>query len=184
MTKERTLISQQGWQPSSPMTNTTRNVSFWKAPDRDVIKINTNGSFIVASKAGFGVIARDCTGKVITANYGSSRVQSTIQAEVVTILKGLELLPFLSASRFILEIDYTILIVAISSGKFSLAHDAQFLVQDIVNLTRNRNISFSFQNREGNGVAHMLAKERSIEFKFVIVCLSKVDPRPGKLRLI
>ncbi|KAG6502369.1 hypothetical protein ZIOFF_042261 [Zingiber officinale] len=69
----------------------TISVVHWRRPDLGIFKINTNDCSKGNSGTSYGVIIRDHGGQVIMVKHGIIGVGSNVRAELVAILKGLEL---------------------------------------------------------------------------------------------
>jgi hypothetical protein len=89
----------------------------WTAPEKDWVKVNTDGSFDGSLGRGAGAaVLRDHYGKVLAARaswYGP--ILDALVAEAVAARDGLELAAQLGLMKVILEIDSAVLVAALTS---------------------------------------------------------------------
>ncbi|XP_074373951.1 uncharacterized protein LOC141714325 [Apium graveolens] len=142
-----------------PTKNDKQSSSKWLAPPISVTKINMDASLAIEGWIGIGVVARDFTGSVIFAAtkriraYWSSEVAEAKAIDIAVRLGrkyGLE--------EVILESDCKNLVNRLSKGVTYLS-DLDYVLDDIlVTSTSFKSISWSHVKRDGNSVAHHLAR--------------------------
>ncbi|KAK9989613.1 hypothetical protein SO802_029852 [Lithocarpus litseifolius] len=132
----------------------------WLAPPNESFKINFDGAvFKDKDRAGIGVIIRDSRGLVMgSMSQVVPLPQTIVELEALAALKALEFAADLGLFNVILEGDSEILINALMDNSLSLASFG-LLIQDIKAYAEFfQCISFSHVRREGNIVAHNLAR--------------------------
>ncbi|KAL0004760.1 hypothetical protein SO802_012321 [Lithocarpus litseifolius] len=132
----------------------------WFAPPNESFKINFDGAvFKDKDRAGIGVIIRDSRGLVMgSMSQVVPLPQTIVELEALAALKALEFAADLGLFNVILEGDSEILINALMDNSLSLASFG-LLIQDIKAYAEFfQCISFSHIRREGNIVAHNLAR--------------------------
>lgn len=136
-----------------------RSPKVWVAPPEGVIKINADASLAVDGWVGLGIVARDNTGSVIFA--GTRRMRAHWPPDIVEA-KALAMAARLGAKYgvkdIIIESDCQVLIKRLTKGATYFS-DLDSVLSDIMALCVNFNsVNWSHVKREGNFVAHHLAK--------------------------
>ncbi|KAE8807831.1 retrotransposon unclassified [Hordeum vulgare] len=91
----------------------------WRPPPDDMIKINTDGSFVPGQEgSGWGVIARDAAGEVIAARAGrQDHVQDAFALEVYALAHAISLAADLGLVRVTFETDSSLLLEAMDLAR-------------------------------------------------------------------
>ncbi|KAL5854464.1 hypothetical protein ACOSQ4_004266 [Xanthoceras sorbifolium] len=135
-------------------------VERWLAPSPGWVKINSDVAVDVRGRRlGFGVVIRDCTGKVLVS-YTSLLLGlfSSDIGEALAILLGLRLAIDMGLSTVCVESDAAPVVKQLSSRVISCS-DIGLILDDILSLVVNfADLSFSSVRRSANIVAHGLAK--------------------------
>ncbi|KAK8713760.1 hypothetical protein V6N13_148970 [Hibiscus sabdariffa] len=132
----------------------------WFPPDNDIIKFNFDASFNAESKSSIsGIVARDCQGFIVAActcpHFG---IGDEFIAEVVACDKAVTFALELGFRSVQIEGDSLSVIKKLSSAMTDKSVISPILV-DIKALSKAFDIiTFSFLSREGNAVAHELAR--------------------------
>ncbi|KAL5783740.1 hypothetical protein ACOSP7_008769 [Xanthoceras sorbifolium] len=135
-------------------------VERWLAPSPGWVKINSDVAVDVRGRRlGFGVVIRDCTGKVLVS-YTSLLLGlfSSDIGEALAILLGLRLAIDMGLSTVCVESDAASVVKQLSSRVTSCS-DIGLILDDILSLVVNfADLSFLSVRRSANIVAHGLAK--------------------------
>ncbi|KAH7566475.1 hypothetical protein JRO89_XS08G0169600 [Xanthoceras sorbifolium] len=135
-------------------------VERWLAPNPGWVKINADVAVDVRGRRlGFGVVLRDCTGKVLVS-YTSLLLGlfSSDIGEALAILLGLHLAIDMGLSTVCVESDAASVVKQLSSRVTSCS-DIGLILDYILSLVVNfADLSFSSVRRCANKVAHGLAK--------------------------
>ena len=142
-----------------PKTPSHPKAPKWLAPPPNWVKVNLDGAtFGISSSAGLGAIIRNDMGLVMAAFTQPIPLPTSV--EMVEVLAARGALCFakdLSSNKVILEGDSEIIIKALksSSPSSSFGH----IIKDIMVLSSSiRNVLFSHTRRQGNRVAHEMAR--------------------------
>ncbi|XP_021749725.1 uncharacterized protein LOC110715453 [Chenopodium quinoa] len=140
--------------PNEPAGRTT-----WMPPPSSVVKINVDASISDEGCVGLGVIARDSRGRVLFSIVSRVRARwEPLIAESKAALFGLRKVRDQGYNDVILEADCLQLVSKIKKNTFSLA-SVDCVLEDIIAVSSNfSSIFWSHVKREGNFVAHHLAK--------------------------
>lgn len=131
----------------------------WKPPVTGVYKINTDAAMFKDVGVGLGGVVRDSVGEVVVSTC--ERVEGAMDvalAEALAVRHGLQIAIEAGFSSLVLEMDNFTVYSKLQRRKQeastlgSILHDIHRLANQCFN------VSFSFVKREGNGVAHALAK--------------------------
>ncbi|KAK8576343.1 hypothetical protein V6N13_090816 [Hibiscus sabdariffa] len=134
----------------------------WFPPDGDIIKFNFDASFNAESKSSIsGIVARDCQGFIVAAcTCPHSGIGDAFIAEAVACDKAVSFALELGFRSVQIEGDSLSLIKKLSSAMADKSVISPILL-DIKALSKAFDIiTFSFVSREGNKVAHELARAR------------------------
>ena len=142
------------------VTNSNIEGSRWSSPQDGLVKINFDGAvFSESNQSGVGVVIRDNNGAVL-ASY-SEKIHQTYKPDEVEVLATLKAVTFARESGFrnvILEGDSLRLITALKSTEGSLS-PTSLLVDDVKRVAISfEQLLYSHVKRNGNRVAHSLAK--------------------------
>ena len=146
-------------QPPSPPARPHRRTR-WKPPPADIFKINFDGAIFAEDNcSGVGVVVRDRNGLVIAAM--SEKIPQLLQPseiEAMAATRALEFASEVGISEAILESDSLLVIKALATKDIGLA-PYSLLIQDAYRCAQAFSLlSYSHTKREGNRVAHDLAK--------------------------
>lgn len=150
--------------------------SKWTAPLENAYKINADGAIFKGRGVGMGGVTRDGVGDVVasTCAFLSGSFEVAV-VEAMAVRHALKTSMEAGFSEFVVEMDNMEVYQKLkkcSSEPTVLGR----ILGDIHKLARMcRKVSFSFVKREGNGVAHLLAK-LSCNFDGVRVWLEDVPP--------
>ena len=132
----------------------------WKVPPTEFYKINFDGAmFKEEDRAGIGVIIRDSQGLVLASMSQVIPLPLTVvELETLAAAKALEFASDLSLGKVILEGDSETIINSLNDNSPSLAPFG-LPIQEVKNYANLfQCISFLHVCREGNNVAHNLAR--------------------------
>lgn len=134
-------------------------------PPRDVLKLNSDGSYFPNEKAGScGFLIRDCHGDFIRAGRGRiNNLLNTFQAELIACLQAVQAAADLWIGRLILETDAQEVVKALNSSLYDDSV-AGHLVKEIKIPSSLNFIHFQclFASRVCNVAAHELVKFGSV----------------------
>ena len=145
--------------PPTPPSRPHRRTR-WKPPPVDIFKINFDGAvFAEENCSGVGVIVRDREGLAIaTMSEKIPQLLQPTEIEAMATTKALEFAREVGISEAILEGDSLLVIKALATKDIGLAPFG-LLIQDAYRFTEAFSLlSYSHTKREGNQVAHDLAK--------------------------
>ncbi|KAI0502532.1 hypothetical protein KFK09_017485 [Dendrobium nobile] len=128
----------------------------WLKPKAPAIKLNSDGS-VDNYSAGFGGIIRDSFGKVIVAFAGPLPPCMVIYAELMGLLKGLNICIKRGFIYVEIEVDALNVIQIINSTHISYPQFF-YLIREIKSALSNLNFTLAHLLREGNACADALAK--------------------------
>ncbi|XP_048493657.1 uncharacterized protein LOC125494128 [Beta vulgaris subsp. vulgaris] len=157
--------------------------NLWKAPPAGCIKVNSDAAIFKDNSIGLGGVARDNEGDVVMATCRKWRGNFDVEvAEAIGMRHALKIAREAGFKVLILETDNFQLYHQLTSRK---APSSSFgnVVNDILVMSRAcDSVSFSFVKREGNRVAHNLAKgsENVVE---ELVWLEDYPPEVGRVVL-
>lgn len=144
---------------SRPRTCIVASSNIWNAPALGVVKINSDASLSEEGWVGMGAIARDSTGSVIFSAV--KRVKAWWPPEIAeakAILLAVSWARRQGLKKVVFESDAQILISRLSRAAIYLS-DLDAILSDILFLVKDFDFaSFSHVKRDGNYVAHHLAK--------------------------
>nr|POF03373.1 putative ribonuclease h protein [Quercus suber] len=145
---------------TSPNPPPVRSPTKWKPPPSAWVKSNFDGAvFMERAEAGLGSIIRNDCGLVMAASTQIIPLPTTVEmVEVLAARRALIFAKELGFDQVILEGDYEIAIKAMKSDDYSAAAFGH-IVFDIKALsTQFRCVIFQHTRRQGNMVAHSLAR--------------------------
>ena len=161
--------------PSSPSRPRMR--TRWKPPPLDVFKINFDGAvFVEENCSGVGVIIRNREGLVLAAMTEKiPQLLKPIEIEARAATRALEFAREVGISAAVLEGDSLLVIKALETKDVGLAPFG-LLIQDAYNFIPAFSLlSYSHTKREGNLVAHDLAK-LAVTIPNCVVWMEDVPP--------
>ncbi|KAG6469541.1 hypothetical protein ZIOFF_070470 [Zingiber officinale] len=130
----------------------------WRRPDDGCFKLNTDGSSRGnPGESSYGAIVRDHSGQVVVARQGVLGEGSNIRAELMAILRGLELCVDRQLSPIWLESDSLVALHIIRSSGISWEFREEIL--RIRRLVRQYGVRCTHIYREGNAAADFLANQ-------------------------
>ncbi|KAG6469540.1 hypothetical protein ZIOFF_070469 [Zingiber officinale] len=130
----------------------------WRRPDDGWFKLNTDGcSRGNPGESSYGAIVRDHSGQVVVARQGVLGEGSNIRAELMAILRGLELCVDRQLSPIWLESDSLVALHIIRSSGISWEFREEIL--RIRRLVRQHGVRCTHIYREGNAAADFLANQ-------------------------
>ena len=150
----------------------------WVPPPRDLVKINFDGAvFASENKAGIGVVLRNSSSLVIASwSQILPQAYSVEEIEALAAAKALSFAAEIGVSRAVLEGDSLVVIKALSDESVSLAPFG-LLVEDVKVLFQCfSQLLYSHTKREGNSVAHSLARY-AIDIPNFSVWMEDVPPQ-------
>ncbi|XP_042974894.1 uncharacterized protein LOC122306534 [Carya illinoinensis] len=132
----------------------------WKPPPEGSLKINIDGAiFDDFNKAGVGVVLRDQAGRVLVAcSKSEPAVPNPEIIEATAMLRGLQFGLQWGTSKVLMETDCLFLVKALNSHSENLTEFAYVLAEIKRLMLYFQEISFVHVSRQGNNVAHCLAK--------------------------
>ena len=132
----------------------------WKPPDQGCYKINYDGAvFTQQRKAGLGAVIRDEKGEVVASMTQLAPLPTTVaQVEALAARRAMEFALELGLNRVTLEGDSEVICKELQDQRPSLALHGHIL-QDVKYLAGAfQSVKFSQIRRQGNNVAHALAR--------------------------
>ncbi|GKV17684.1 hypothetical protein SLEP1_g28153 [Rubroshorea leprosula] len=133
----------------------------WSPPDMSHVKINTDGATLGQQQNfGMGVVAHDHAGNVVAAMAcKGQRAVATEIVEACSLHKALQWARGLSFDRIILESNCANIVTAMQNDSPSMHSTLGLIIFDSKMLmTSFLSCRFQHIRREGNSVAHELAK--------------------------
>ena len=162
-------------QPSN--RTATPTVQKWKPPEHGLVKVNCDGArFAEENRAGIGVVIRNSKGLVLgSLSKLVPQAYGPLEIEVMAVATALVFASNLGFQRAIFETDLLVLVKALREGMEF--HSAVGLVLDEIRHTVNffNDLHYSHVKREGNIVAHKLARH-AICVLDVVVWMEDVPP--------
>nr|XP_023870614.1 uncharacterized protein LOC111983184 [Quercus suber]POE88579.1 putative ribonuclease h protein [Quercus suber] len=132
----------------------------WLPPPKDWVNVNFNGAiFQKENLAGLGYIVQNDEGLVMAAFTQIIPLPTSVEmVEVLAACSAIGFAKELSLSQVILEGDSDTIIRALFSGGFD-SSSFEHIIRDIKLLSSVfQNLSFNHTRRQGNRVAHRLAR--------------------------
>jgi ribonuclease HI len=134
-----------------------RNIK-WQPPRDDMLKLNTDGSFVHPQEAGIGMILRDHHGQVIVAASKSlPHCADATEVELAAIEEGMALAMNWTQMNFMIESDCSEALYLIKNTTPNTSMYAS-RIQVIREFLRERAITLAKAYREANTASHALAK--------------------------
>ncbi|KAK9998404.1 hypothetical protein SO802_018007 [Lithocarpus litseifolius] len=134
--------------------------SRWKPPPVNLVKINFDGAvFAKENKSGIGVVVRDENGLVLgSCSKRLTQAYSAVEVEAMAAATALDFTSEMGVRRAILEGDSLAIIKALREGEQPLSPTGLLLEDVRMFSQRFEKLLYSRTKREGNFVAHSLAK--------------------------
>ena len=162
--------------PGAPRQHHRKHMK-WKPLATDLLKVNYDGAiFQDQGRAGIGMVIRNSEGAVMASLSQQIPLPTTVaQVEAMVARRAVEFVVELGVTRAIIEGDSETICNELSNPSPSLALHG-LLIKDAQQLaTAVTDISFSHVCRQGNMVAHSLAR-RAILNQNLIVWMEEVPP--------
>ncbi|XP_009792463.1 uncharacterized protein [Nicotiana sylvestris] len=135
----------------------------WNKLPTNTIKLNINGAFFKATlEAGLGGVFRNKDGDWIFRYCRSAYASSVMHCELMALHEGLNIAKHLDLCNIEIEIDSTDSILMLNENNPNLSNlilECRLLVYQLKHPILRHNF------REGNEIAHLLAKEALKNFK-------------------
>ncbi|XP_050259682.1 uncharacterized protein LOC126704699 [Quercus robur] len=153
---------------SAPSPTLTRSLTKWEPPPLDWVKINFDGAtFQAKDVAGLGAIIRNDHGLVMAALTQVVPLPTSVEmVEVLAARRALSFAQELGFDHIILEGDSDTAIRAMKNESFSSASFGHILADIKVLSSHFRHLAFRHTRRQGNKVAHSLARAACNFFPF------------------
>ncbi|KAL2927000.1 hypothetical protein RDABS01_000047 [Bienertia sinuspersici] len=144
---------------SSTVHQVSSNSKVWQPPPCDIVKLNVDASIDEAGWVGFGVVARTHEGKVVFAATRRNKARWTPEvAEAKALVYAVKLGRDFGITKAMVESDCLTIISRLSKGATHLT-ELDTVLGDILQLSSSfACMTWSHINREGNYVAHHLAR--------------------------
>ena len=155
---------------SRPTSKKLPKKIIWKPPDPGTLKTNFDGSvFEDLGAAGIGVMVRNSSGTIVAALFEIVPCPSSVLAlETIAARRAVLFLQELNLHGSILEGDSESSISAIKNQFFNHP-DVGHIIKDIMSLVGSfQYYSFSHTRRQGNALAHVLARRARLSFPISI----------------
>ncbi|XP_050248676.1 uncharacterized protein LOC126695926 [Quercus robur] len=149
----------------------------WSPPLGEGYKTNYDGAvFEEAGEARIGVVVRNGNGEVLAALSEKIPYPGTVElVEILAARRAVQFIVELGMAQSIFEGDSKIVYKALKSGDVGHSSIGQY-VKDIMSIPGSiRTFSFSHIRRQGNCVAHALAKRARFTFP-LLVWMEHVSP--------
>ncbi|KAG8503159.1 hypothetical protein CXB51_000961 [Gossypium anomalum] len=141
-----------------PMIRPTPECKGWKKPPNDFIKINVDAA-VSKGNVGYGAIARDADGFVLTWCYGfATKDIEAALAELEMLTMGLNLASKLNASKIIIESDSAILINKVKKRDHDVTILGRCMQKEWEVFRSFKMVHFNWINRSSNEVVDLLCK--------------------------
>ncbi|KAL4325602.1 hypothetical protein GQ457_11G004690 [Hibiscus cannabinus] len=145
------------------LISSTQN-SLWQAPDPPLVKANFDASFSSVDRASWsGVVVRNSIGEIMGAcRRFSPYVASAFMAEAYAALHAIDLLVDLGFDSAVIEGDSLTIIKKLQASSSDLSELSAIIFEVQAKAKTLRNCSFNFTSRASNQVAHIIAKDFSL----------------------
>ncbi|KAJ8439190.1 hypothetical protein Cgig2_003403 [Carnegiea gigantea] len=128
-------------------------VGRWRPLVVDTYKLNTDAALLTDRGIGLGIIIRDHMGDIMVQSHFSVEM-----AEALAICSGMEIAKDSGFRSIEVESDSLSIIIKIRTSDIP-HNEVGLLIEDIVNMSKDfSHCSFHFVKRDGDRVAHVLAK--------------------------
>lgn len=140
------------------------NAVWSPAPDNSV-KINVDAAlFKLQKSAGLGLVARDHNGNIVAwLSQNSSAFGASEVAETVAVVEGLKLALEFGWSNILIEGDNITVMKSFQNSEDCLSSAGVYVQEGLMLLDSFSYVDFLHIRREGNVIAHGLAKEISVD---------------------
>ncbi|XP_021839141.1 uncharacterized protein [Spinacia oleracea] len=144
---------------SRPACSVPRSANTWVAPPKGVIKLNVDVSLATEGWIGIGVVARDWMGKVQFAACRRCRAHWPVEiAEAKAVANAVKLGRRYGLEDVIIETDCQSVVSRLSKNAIYFS-DLDTILGDISEISSSfKSISWSHVRRDGNAVAHQIAR--------------------------
>ncbi|KAJ1408301.1 Ribonuclease H-like superfamily [Sesbania bispinosa] len=146
-------------QPNNPTQHARGVSSHWKIPPPSAIKCNSDAAWSKSRPVGaVVVIARDCCGKLLSSLAKKIQAPNPLIAEALAMREAITAAYNFNWSKVVFESDCQILVEACRRER-SVAQ-IKLIVEDILTVASGfTHCGFTWVQRQGNSVAHKVAKE-------------------------
>ncbi|XP_050222577.1 uncharacterized protein LOC126672667 [Mercurialis annua] len=131
----------------------------WEAPPVNVVKINSDATLVIQKNLSVAAaVCRDYAGKVVKC--GVKILHGIVDVEVAEthgILLGMQLMEDFQGRQIVVESDALNVIHRLQQPGVAIDH-TQLIVEDCLDLAKDREVVFRHIQRNGNVVSHALAK--------------------------
>lgn len=169
---EYELAAELGKVPSAKPHHTKK----WKAPEEGRYKVNTDAALFPDRGVGLGGVVRDSSGEVVAATclnvVGEMEV---VMAEALAVRHGLKIAMEAGFTNLVLEMDNLSVFSKLKKHSSEATPLGSILSDIHVLASLSHSVCFAFVKREGNGVAHVLAR-LSCNFEGLRVWLEEYPP--------
>lgn len=157
-------VLKEAWQSGSAVRDGILEKASWQPPSRGKVKINCDAGFVGEGVVSFGFVIRDENGDVLVAATHQERAMWEANiAEAKAINYALRLALSEGFDEVEVETDCLQVVHILQMKKTSLSA-LSLVVNDALRTSELfRSISWNHVKRNGNVVAHLLAKHRPIE---------------------
>jgi ribonuclease HI len=141
-----------------PASDTNSHNISWNPPTRGTLKINVD-AHISDGRCFSGMILRRCDGSAVeAATRMHHHVRDALECEALGLNDALDMVERYSACNVVFELDNQVLVRAVQRKNLIRKHWGSVVTRCVDFLTRNPNSSIMWVNRNGNRVAHTLAR--------------------------
>ena len=165
LTKDLKQAAQECWdeiRATNPMPNPIRPqpIPKWTAPLPDIYKINYDGAISSAdNKSRVGVVIRDCKGEVIASLIQQlEQAYQPVEVEAIAACRAVEFGSEIGVNCAIMEGDSKVIVKALRNKDNGLLSFAPLINDVSLFSSLYSELSYSHIRRDGNKVAHSLAK--------------------------
>ena len=163
--------------PAKPATMPRQRMK-WKPPDARSFKINFDGTiFKQENKSGIGVVIRDHTGAV-TASLAQTIAPALqpIEIEAIAAARALEFGEEIGITAAVLEGDLELIINSLKGGGHSIVSMEPLLHDAMVFSNCYAKLLYSHCRRDGNRLAHSIARYSINVSSYVVWMEGVLDP--------
>lgn len=131
----------------------------WKKPEGELVKFNSDGSFVSFNCAGIGIVARNCSGQILDGFADTVIAFSPLVAEAAALLKACQMAVALNLSEAAFEVDWKELFEAFMGVDPKPFWRCDALFADITSLFQDHPLlSLKLIPKQANLVADFIAK--------------------------
>lgn len=135
------------------------SLSHWGAPDHGCFKLNCDIAIKKdGHEAAFAVVQRDWNGQIVNGNVSSVKVSSPLHGELLALRFACGMVKALGLLGAVIESDNQVAI-KLSVSELVPPWEVASVVMDIRDLVRDVGVCLQWVKREGNALAHVVAKK-------------------------